>query len=405
MEDNPPLFNIEKKITRKQELLVQVTRDARDNKGARITTQLSLAGRYLVFLPLCPHSGVSRKIEDASERERLKACIDELRPREHGLIARTMSLGATLQELKKDKDYLLEMWKRAYSNSVSAKAPVLVHQEVGLLSRIYREVIRDDISEVVVDSREGYEHLKKMMPNGISVKLYKDKKPIYEYYNIQASLDGLLERNVALPSGGYIVIDQVEALTVIDVNTGKFVGDNDFEDTVLKTNMEAAHEITNQLKLRDIGGIIIVDFIDMLEKKNRETISEHMNNLLREDNSRASVVDITPLGLMEITRKRTRESIKQLMTESCPYCDGRGHIKARYSICSEILTQLRRLAAKNCGKSISIEAHNELTDILLTTGLSVLSQLEAEFKVIVKIEPRGNYHLEKYKISVDGLIR
>ncbi len=394
---------IEELLSDKQEILVQVAKDAIGNKGARLTMQLSIPGRHLVLMPGYPHIGVSRKIEDCEERDKLRDILKEIRPPEDGLIARTVSRGQSLEDLKNDRDYLLRLWDSAMQASQEPGAPRLIYEDDNLIYRILRDTVADETQQIIVDSEKEYTELLALAANympdrKMSISLYADDTPLFDFYNVEIEIKRILDKKIWLRSGGYIVIDQAEALTVIDVNTGKFVGKRNFEETIFKTNLEAAREIAHQLKLRNIGGIIIVDFIDMLSIENRNKVVELMDDLLRQDRARASVVNITPLGLVEITRKRAQESLIRLMSEPCPYCEGRGVIKSRLTVCYDILRELRRIAPEHRDSRIVLEAHNEITDMLLSGERESIDTLEEDYGIVIEVKSRAHMHLEHYEL-------
>ncbi len=403
-KDRPaPILPIEDLLTEGQEIIVQVAKDAIGSKGARLTMHLSIPGRHLVLMPGYEHIGVSRKIEDAEEREKLRDILKAILPPEGGLIARTVSKGQSAGDLTADRDYLLRIWRKVQETGESATAPALIYKDDNLIFRILRDVVDEDTQEIIIDDPAAYDSLtafcKDYLPTlPAKLTLYTKDMPLFDEYNAEIEINRLLDKKVWLRSGGYIVIEQTEALTVIDVNTGKFVGKRNFEETILKTNIEAAREISHQLKLRNIGGIVIVDFIDMETEENRTKVLELLDGLLREDRARASVVNITPLGLVEITRKRAQESVTRLMSEPCPYCEGKGVVKSRISVCYDILRHIRRLAPECKGKTLLLEAHNEVADILLSNERESLADLELLYNVKIEMKFRPHFHLEHYEI-------
>ncbi|MDR2884551.1 MAG: Rne/Rng family ribonuclease [Deferribacteraceae bacterium] len=386
-----------------QEIIIQVAKDATGNKGARLTMHLSLAGRHLVLMPNYSHIGVSRKIEDEDERDKLRDILKTICPAEHGLIARTVSKGQNIDDLVADRDYLLRIWAKVCESAAKSGAPKLVYEDDNLIFRILRDVVSEDTSELIIDNESDYNELLQFCKDYLpelegKITLYNKPTPLFDAYNVELEINRVLDKKIWLRSGGYIIIDPTEALTVIDVNTGKFVGKRNFEETILKTNIEAAREIAHQLKLRNIGGIIIVDFIDMEVSENKTKVLNLLDELLREDRARASVVNITPLGLVEITRKRAQESVIRLMSEPCPYCEGRGVIKSRLTVCYDILRMIRRIGPESKGKRLLLEAHNEVADILLSNERESLDALEKDFDISIEVQFRPNFHLENYEI-------
>ena len=402
-ETTTPLPPIEELIKEGQDIIVQVAKDASGNKGARLTMHLSIPGRYLVLMPDYEHIGVSRKIEESEERERLKTILKTIISPSGGLIARTVSRSRTQEELAADSDYLLRIWDKVKSVGNIEKSPSLLYEDGNLIYRLLRDVVNSETNQIMVDNKEVYEDIRSYATDYLpdikdKIVCHNKSVPIFDCYNVEIEITKLLDRRVWLRSGGYIIIDQTEALTVIDVNTGRFVGKRNFEETILKTNIEAVYEIAHQLKLRNIGGIVIVDFIDMQIPVNRTKILEIMEELLKDDRSRASVINITPLGLVEITRKRAQESVSHMMNEVCPYCEGRGTVKSRLTVCYEILRQLARIAADSARGTLLVEAHNEIADILHSNEREAMVSLEKEFNISIEIKIRPHFHLEHYEI-------
>lgn len=398
------LTPIEDMLTEGQEIVVQVAKDAIAAKGARLTTHLTIPGRYIVLMPGYDHIGISRKIEDEEERERLRLILNEIKPEGAGLIARTVSDGMTKEDLKGDLEYLQGIWKKVSGMMDSASAPSMIYEDHDLIYKILRDVATKDVSRIIIDNRDDYDKMLKFLKDylvnlKISLELYKDEVPIFDHYNVEIEISRLLDKKVWLRSGGSIVIDQAEALTVIDVNTGKYVGKRNFDDTILKTNLEASKEIAHQLKIRNIGGIIIVDFIDMERLEDREKVLHTLEQYLKEDRAKSSVVNISPLGLVEITRKRVQESIARIIGEPCPYCEGRGVIKSKITVCYEIMRQLARVASEKRKCAIIVEAHCDVADLLLTHEGECVEDIEKKYEVSVRVEPVEGFAHEYYKIS------
>lgn len=394
---------IEDMIQEGQEIIVQVAKEPIGQKGARLTTHLTIPGRYLVLMPYYNHIGVSRKIENEEERERLKGILTEIKPENFGLIARTVSEGSTKEDLESDLDYLLRIWNKLSEKMDSANAPQLIYKDLELLYRTLRDITTNDISKIIIDNRSDFLKLKtfqrEYFPNlDIEIKLYENSIPIFDYYNIEIEINRMFDRVVWLKSGGYIVIDQAEALTVIDVNTGKYVGKRNFEETILKTNLEAAKEIAYQLKLRNIGGIIIVDFIDMEKDEHIEKVLQTLNQEFKKDRGKVTVVNISPLGLFEITRKRVKESITKALSENCPYCEGRGFIKSKVTVCYDILREIRRIAPFYEKKKIFVEAHSSVVDYMLNDEKECLDEIELMYNINIEVKANNNFHIEYYEV-------
>ncbi|MFZ5352940.1 MAG: Rne/Rng family ribonuclease [Bacillota bacterium] len=324
-----------------QEIIVQVVKEPIDTKGARVTTHITLPGRYLVLMPTVEYIGISRRIEDEVERDRLKEVVSSLKPEGMGLIVRTAAEGCTEKDFNEDLDFLLKLWEKIKKNQKSGAAPRIIHKDLNIVYRTVRDMFTKDTDRFVVNSREHYEKVLELV-SAISPQLssrvhYFDKGyDIFDYYHITNQIKKMLSRKVWLRSGGYLVIDQTEALTSIDVNTGKFVGSVDLKDTVLKTNVEAAREIARQLRLRDIGGIVIVDFIDMPDKEHEKIVIEVLKNALKKDRTRTTVFGMTQLGLLEMTRKKVRQRAEDSFMVACPCCEGEGKVLMENQKVSEL---------------------------------------------------------------------
>ncbi len=395
---------IEQLLKEGQEIVVQVAKESIGQKGARLTTHLTVPGRYIVLMPGYEHVGVSRKIEEEEERERLRLILKEIKKEGMGLIARTVSAGHDREEIIADLDYLERLWSKIMDNMAASKAPCMIYEDHGLIFRILRDTATADVSRIIIDNKADYlkikSFLREYMPDmNIEVVLYTNDIPIFDYYNIEIEIGRILDKKVWLKSGGYIVIDQAEALTVIDVNTGKFVGKRNFEDTILKTNLEASKEIAWQLRLRNIGGIIIVDFIDMAKEENRQKVLKTMDLELKNDRAKASVVNISPLGLVEITRKRVQESLTRSLSEPCPYCEGRGIVKSKLTVCYDILREVRRIAPFVRDKKVYIEAHPDVVDLLLDEEKGSLDEIELMMSIEVEVTPNDTFHIHDYEVT------
>lgn len=394
---------IEDLIKEGQDIMVQVAKEPIGQKGARLTTHITIPGRYLVLMPSYNHVGISRKIESDTERERLKNILIGIKPQGMGLIARTVCENSSEEELKADLKYLLKTWEKISSRSKNAKAPELLYDELDLLFRTVRDLANDEVKKIVIDDKADYLRIKSFVKeylsnNQIQIELYENELPIFDYYNIEIEISRLLERRVWLKSGGYIVIDQTEALTVIDVNTGKYVGKRNFDETILKTNIEAAKEIAWQMRLRNLGGIIIVDFIDMEREEHREKVLQILSQELKKDRAKASVMNISPLGLFEITRKRVQDSLNKILTEACPYCDGRGVVKSKLTVCYDILREIRRIAPYFSGKKVFVEAHPDVVDNILNGEKDYVDDIEAMYHLNIEVRPNSTFHIEHYEV-------
>ncbi len=387
-----------------QSILVQVAKDPLGTKGARLTTHISLPGRFVVYLPTVRHLGVSRRIENEDERERLRHIVQKINP-QGGVIVRTAGEGASEESLRADIEYLDRLSKEVFKNYEKKKTPGIIHQEPEVELRALRDLMSENVSSVWVDDIEIYKKVTRfvsqLMPkHKQNVVFYEEKKPLFDLYDIDIEISRSMERKMWLKSGGYIVIDEAEALVVIDVNTGKFVGKKDLEDTILKTNLEALREIAHQLRIRNCGGIIIIDFIDMEKESHREKVLDALAEELHRDRARTNIVSMSQLGLVEMTRKRTRPSLIKTLCEPCSYCEGKGYIKRKSTIANEIFRELERDVGvlENKKTNIVIHCHAEVVDWIYETEGEGLEHIEKKIgrSVAFKIEP--SYHIEQYEI-------
>jgi ribonuclease G len=393
-----------------QEVIVQIAKEPIAKKGARITSHIALPGRFLVYMPTVNHVGVSRKIPNDAERLRLKRFVTTLRDRENapgGFIARTACAGVSEQALHDDLRYLIRTWNDIRKKADRTKPPTLVHRDLDLIQRILRDQLAEDFTVIRVDNEIEYarivEFVNRVQPRLVSrVKLYTGNQPILEKYNVQPEIDKAVKPRVWLKSGGYIVINQTEALVAIDVNTGKFVGKSDrLEDTITKTNLEAAKEVVRQIRLRDLGGIIIVDFIDMEERKNRQKVMQALQEELSNDRSPSKILAINDFGLLAITRKRVKQSLERTLCAPCPYCQGGGMVKSSQTMCYEILEQAKAIAEQVVGSNdIMLRVSPIVAEALHTTEQAVFEEIEANFGTPITIEADPNLHQEQYDFAI-----
>ena len=388
-----------------QSIIVQVIKEPIGTKGARLTTEISIAGRFLVFLPHQDHIGVSQRIEDETEREMLRNRLLGLLPekRSGGFIIRTMSEAASDQELLADIEYLQKVWAKIKAGSQSAGERSLVFYDLSLPRRILRDVVNDQTVSIRVDSKETYIQLKEFAELYVAKAVkplyhYQGERPIFDFYNIEKEIERALSRKVELKSGGYLIFDQTEALTTVDVNTGSFVSGKNLSDTIFKTNLEATQCIARQLRLRNLGGIIIIDFIDMDEDNQRETVLEELKKAVESDRARTSVNGFTSLGLVEMTRKRTRESLAHLLCEPCDVCQGRGEHKTAQSICYEIMRELLRESKQFDAKEFKVIACTQVIDMLLDEESQSLANLSDFIGKRVTLQSDSQYARETFDI-------
>ena len=386
-----------------QELMVQVTKGPRGTKGARVTTRISLPGRYVVLMPEGNHLGVRRKIEERKERERLRLIGEKLMPNGFGLVLRTECEGRTQTELKADIQFLQQLWSQVIDAAKRQRAPAVVHRDQTLLYRTIRDVFGDEIDGLVIDDPEEYEKVS-LVAGMVAPKLkekihlYDGDEPIYDRYGIEKDLDRLLEHKVWLKSGGYLVIDETEALTAIDINTGKQVGGRSLSDTILKANLEAADEVCRQLRLRDMGGIIVIDFIDMEEAADRKKLLDHFSSLLARDRARTRVGRVSSLGLVEITRKRTGESVTEAITSVCPMCEGRGRIASADTVGLWIEREMRRRLGEK-GDAFYIECHPGVVESLIGADGESIEEMEHDLKRGLYIRANFDFVFEEFEIE------
>jgi ribonuclease G len=396
---------IERILAEGQPLLVQVVKDPIGSKGARLSTQISIAGRTLVYLPQDAHIGISQRIENESERQILLDKLKQMVPAEEkgGFIIRTMAETATDAELLNDIQYLRKLWQDLRVKSLSSAAPSLLHQDLSLAQRVLRDFVSETTDRILIDSRENFLKLQQFareyMQNVLArLDHYTGERPLFDLYNVEEEIEKALARRVELKSGGYLIIDQTEAMTTIDVNTGGFVGVRNFDDTIFKTNLEAAQVIARQLRLRNLGGIIIVDFIDMENEEHRNAVLAEFSKALARDRTRMTVSSFTQLGLVEMTRKRTRESLAHVLCESCPTCGGRGEVKAARTVCYEILREILRESRQFSAREFRILAAQVVIDLFLEDESQSLAMLEDFIGKPVSMQAESSYSQEQFDI-------
>jgi ribonuclease G len=387
-----------------QELIVQVSREPIGQKGTRVTSKITLPGRLLVLMPATDHVGVSRRIEQEEERKRLAALLKQICPSGYGVIARTASEGKGGEELQADLNFLVRIWESIQEKAKSAHAPSILHQELGIIFRVIRDLHSHNLKKIVVDDEFVYKRvadfLKEYLPEeGCEVEHFDEKDPIFEAYGIEIEIAKLLHKKIWLKSGGYIVLDYTEALTVIDVNTGRYLGKKDLEDTILRTNLEAVKEIAYQIRLRNIGGIIVIDFIDMERKESRDLVFQTLVETLKKDRIKTFAYPISEIGVVQLTRKRTRHNIVNLMSETCPNCDGSGYIKSRYTVCYEVLRELKSACRKDEGKIFNIHLSPEVARLLYEEEKSSLEHIETTYKTKVNLIAHPDYSIDKFSIE------
>jgi len=405
-----------KRITRKtpirdvlkegQSIIVQVSKGPISTKGARVTSHISLPGRYVVYMPTVEHIGISKRIGNEKERKRLRETIEAFKPPQGGLIVRTVAAGLTKKQLKADVGYLVKTWNETMKKrETTSRAPALLYDDLDVILRAARDLFTEDVAKFVIDSPTEHERLVKFVEDFMperagDIEHYSGSEPIYDEYGIEDEIARALSRKVPLPSGGYLIIDQAEALTAIDVNTGRFTGKGkDVEETIFQTNCEAVKEIAYQLRFRNIGGLIVLDFIDMERASHREKVYKTLLDVLKHDKAKTTAVRISELGLVEMTRKRTRESLGRTLNEPCFYCDGTGHLQSKATVCHEILRQIRREKDNLPGYKIVVNAHPAICDMLQREEKAAVEVASKKFTRQIVVMPKRDYHLEQFDLA------
>jgi len=398
-------LHIEDLLHEGQDIMVQISKEPLGNKGARLTSHVSLPGRHLVLMPTVNHIGISRRIEDPVERERLKNIIEDIRPNSYGFIVRTVSEGADSDKLKSEMDFLLKLWDSIKRKMATSSSPRLLYKDLTISLRSIRDLFTREVDRLIIDSKEEYENIMAFIetfaPGLIySIELYEGPDPIFDTYGIEMEIARALEKKIWLKSGGSIVIELTEALTAIDVNTGSYVGKRNLEETILKTNLEAVKEIAYQLRLRNIGGLIVIDFIDMEKRANRDRVFLALKENLSKDKAKTHILRMSELGLIEMTRKRTRENLNRLLSEPCFYCEGLGSLKSKRTLCFEIFRDLEREAANSMGGDrIYVEVNPEMDSILKEEEQESILDLEKRLDRRIVILAKADFHIEQYEIS------
>ena len=403
-----PVPKIEDHLKKGQEVLVQITKESIGTKGPRVTQQVSLPGRFCVLMPGVDHIGVSRRIEDRGERQRIKAIIHDLKPKGVGLIARTAGEGKGDPDFAADVKHLTRLWQKIDRKASSVRAPALVHRELEMTAGLIRDLFTDDIEEVVIDDKESYteiqNYLKAVSPElRDRVKLYKEREPIFDFYAIEPQIEKTFERKVWLKKGGYICIDHAEALVAIDVNTGRFTGKKNQEETIFRTNMEAAKEVARQLRLRDIGGIIVVDFIDMESEGNKRSVLDELRAELSKDRARTKAFAVSELGLVEMTRQRERSSLLHYYTEDCPHCGGLGKVPSLETMLVKLERAMRRVAAMGGEKRLTVKVAPEVALYFVEQEARRFNELEKRFRL--RIDLKDDPQLKRGEMRVFSTAR
>ena len=388
-----------------QEISVQVVKDPLGTKGARLTTQITIPSRYLVFIPYVDNVGISQKIEDEAERVRLRDIIQLFMTDQDGggFIARTVAEGASAEALRADMMFLRKLWQSLSEKELSAKPGTVIFGDLPLTIRVMRDMLDDQIERVRIDSRESYQRAREFcdqfMPDmETQIEYYPGERPIFDIYGVEDEIQKALERKVQLKSGGYLILDQTEAMTTADVNTGGYVGHRNLEETIFKTNLEAAQAIARQLRLRNLGGIIIIDFIDMSDEEHKRQVLRALQKCLDKDHARTQITEVSTLGLVEMTRKRTRESLEHILCEECPTCGGRASVKTAETACYEIFREILRESRLFDAQQLLVLASQEVVDLLLDEESDSLAELEAFIGKPIKFQVESLYTQEQYDV-------
>ncbi|MGB5278229.1 MAG: ribonuclease G [Gammaproteobacteria bacterium] len=406
-DGNNGLVHISQVLREGQELLVQVIKDPLGTKGARLTTNITIPSRYLVFMPNTDNVGVSSRIESEDERERLRNMLmsQDERAEDTGYIIRTAAEIATTESIASDVTYLNRLWEAVNTKAAEVQAGSVVHKDLPLYLRVLRDMVDEDLEKIRVDSRETYTIMKQFAQTYVPevehvIEHYPGERPIFDLHGVEDEIQKGLERKVHLKSGGHLVIDQTEAMTTIDVNTGAFVGNRNLEETIFKTNLEAAQAIARQLRLRNLGGIVILDFIDMIEEEHKRQVMRALEKALEKDHARTQVCEVSTLGLVEMTRKRTRESLEHVLCTTCPTCEGRGTIKSAETVCYEIFREILREARQFDAKELLVLASQEVVDLLVDEESGSLAELEDFITIPIKFQVEAMFTQEQYDVVI-----
>lgn len=388
------------------QLLVQVVKDPIGNKGARLTTFITLPSRHLVLIPDGDTVGVSARIEDDAERERLRVMVEEMLAEQQldcGVIVRTVAEGADSKALKADLKFLTKLWEVVQERCSKAAVKTLVHEDLSLPLRVLRDFVTSDVEHILVDSEEDFTAMQDFAATFLPdlapmLELYQRRRPIFDLHSIEEEISKALDRSIALKSGGYVIFDQTEAMTTVDVNTGGYVGHRNLEETIYRTNLEAAVSIARQLRLRNLGGIIIIDFIDMEEEEHRANVLALLEQSMQNDHSRHQIMPLSPLGLVEMTRKRTRESLQHILSEDCPSCDGRGFVLTAETVCFEVFREVNRQSRQFDFDEALVLAHQSVIELLLDEQAPSLAKLEAQTGKSIRLQPETLYTQDQFDV-------
>ncbi len=391
-----------------QEIVVQVVKEPFGTKGARVSRHITLPGRYLVLMPTVEYVGVSRRIQDEKERDRLRKLAESIKHNHLGMIVRTVAEGKSKRELESDLAFLMKLWSKIQHRARTNPSPALIHRDLGLVYRIVRDAFTDEVLRLTVDDKAERDRILELLdfmsPElKAKVHLYPNKaRPLFDFYGLSAEIEQALKKRVWLKSGGYLVFDQTEALTAIDVNTGKFVGSTNLADTVFRTNLEAAREIPKQLRLRDIGGIVIIDFIDMEKVEHRQEVLKVLEEHVKRDRTKVHILGLTQLGLVEMTRKKVRQSLESALMKTCPYCEGRGKVPSEDTMARQVRREIKRILSQSDSEAILVEVHPSVAALLIGTGGANLRELEKETGRTIFVKGSNDAHMESMNLRALG---
>jgi len=390
------------------EVVVQVVKEPISTKGARLTTHISIPGRFLVLMPFDNHIGLSKRIESREERDRIRKIMEALKlPKDLGFIVRTAAIGASEKDFQRESRYLIGLWNQIRARVKRSRPPALIHAEYDLMLRVARDIFTNDVAKLEIDSKVEFKRISRFL-NILAphlrprLKLYSDRVPMLEKFDIEKQIEKIYDRVVQLKSGGYLIFDQTESLLAIDVNSGKFIGKKNLEDTAFKTNLEAAEEIPRQLKLRDLGGIVIIDFIDMEYADHRKSIFKALERRLEDDKAKTNILNISSIGLVEMTRQRVRKSIESKSHQKCPYCNGRGIVKSISTVSIELMRKLEHLLQDSRSREVFVSLHPEVAYFVSSTERNMIKPLEKRFRKAIRIIEDPNIHIEDIKIEQKG---
>ncbi|MCM8790438.1 MAG: Rne/Rng family ribonuclease [Candidatus Omnitrophica bacterium] len=387
------------------EVLVQIVKEPISTKGARLTTHISIPGRFLVLMPFDNHIGLSKRIESREERDRIRQIMEGLRlPKDLGFIVRTAAIGASEKDFQRESRYLINLWQNIKARAKRAKPPQLIHAEFDLILRVTRDIFTSDFTKLEIDSKSDFRRISRflrMLAPQLRqrVRFYNERMPLFEKYDIEKQIEKIYDRIVQLKSGGYLIFDQTESLVAIDVNSGKFVGRKNLEDTAYKTNLEAAEEVARQLKLRDLGGIIIIDFIDMEYAEHRKNVFRALERALENDKAKTKILNISSIGLVEMTRQRVRESIESKSYQKCPYCNGRGIVKSISTVSIELIRKLESILQSSRSREVFVSLHPEVAYYISSPEKNMIKPLEKRFRKAIRVIEDPNIHIEDIKIE------